>query len=165
MKLSAVLAFVVVLGFVGCTGSQTAKQGNIERGWIDRSVLAKPEHRDFSVRYDTVTIDPRMISMLRTLEDDADYIVVLGTWCPDSKREVPRFLKAADSAGIPASRIRLYGVDRQKKGPDAAPETYNIERVPTFIVLKGGKEIGRVVESPTTTIEGDIVGILARSGQ
>ena len=90
-------------------------------------------------------------------------IVLLGTWCGDSRREVPRFLRIADMAGIPADRITLVGVDRAKKSGDGMSDRYPVEKVPTFIFLKGGVEIGRIVETPAGTLEGDMLTILARS--
>ena len=51
-----------------------------------------------------------------------------------------------DAAGFSQDRITIVGVDRSKKTIQHLSETFNVDRVPTFIVLKGGKEIGRVVE-------------------
>ena len=65
----------------------------------------------------------------------------LGAWCSDSRREVPRFLKIADLAGMDATRIKLYGLDRTKKSSDGLTDRYGIERVPTFIFLRGDKEV------------------------
>ena len=51
-----------------------------------------------------------------------------------------------DKSGYPENKITLVAVDRAKTGPDNLHKTYNITNVPTFIVLKDGKEVGRVVE-------------------
>ena len=102
-----------------------------------------------------------MITMLRSMDKGISTIVFLGTWCPDSRRNVPHFLKVADEAGVSPDSIRLYCVDRSKKSDDGLTATYNIQRVPTFIFFKGGKEIGRIVESPELTIEQDMVRIFA----
>ena len=64
-------------------------------------------------------------------------------------------------AGIPAERVRLHGLDRAMKSPDGLAAGYQIVRVPTFIVLRGGKEEGRIVERPIGTLEGDLLTILA----
>jgi len=31
---------------------------------------------------------------------DMDFVIMFGTWCHDSKREVPRMLRILDSAGV-----------------------------------------------------------------
>jgi hypothetical protein len=38
-----------------------------------------------------------------------------------------------------------------------------VTRVPTFIFLRAGKEIGRVTERPITTLEQDIATILDKN--
>ena len=40
------------------------------------------------------------------------------------------------------SRLHSYALDRKKTSPDGLEQSYGIERVPTFIFLRGGKEIG-----------------------
>ena len=159
--LIAVAATTALLS--GCAGSSVTRQEVIERGWVNRSVLDKPEHQEFKTTYDSVRIGEDYVDMIARADSGVDVIVFFGTWCPDSRREVPRFLKVADMARMPPERIRLYGLDRSKKSTDGLTEQYGIERVPTFIFLKGGEEIGRITEFPATTIEGDMLSILARA--
>lgn len=74
------------------------------------------------------------------------FIVFGGTWCDDTRNILPKFFLFADAAAIPANNISLIGVDRSKKTLGFLAESLNIINVPTMIVLKDGKEIGRVVE-------------------
>lgn len=161
MKGAFVLIPLAAGVLVGCSATKTATQEPIERGWIDRSVLERPEHEAFKHTYDTVRVDSNVTTLLAAVGDGVEYLVLLGTWCSDSRREVPRFLKVLDQAGIPAGRVKLYGVDRTMKSSEGVPQRYNLERVPTFIMLKGGLEIGRITETPRTTIEVDLLTILA----
>ncbi len=69
-----------------------------------------------------------------------------GTWCEDTQNLLPKFYKLVDKSGYPESNITLIAVDRQKQALNNLHVTYNITNVPTFIVLKEGKEVGRVVE-------------------
>ncbi len=73
-------------------------------------------------------------------------IVFGGTWCEDTQNLLPKFYKLVDKSGYPESSITLVAVDRQKTTVNNLHTTYTITNVPTFIVLKAGKEIGRVVE-------------------
>jgi len=150
---------IVPLIAAGCAHTTATVGEPIERGWINRSVLEGPPHEVFKVGYDTARVQEPIVAMLRSVDAGIKTIVFLGTWCPDSRRNVPHFLKVADEAGIPADSISLYCVDRTKKSDDGLTSTYQIERVPTFIFLKGGKEIGRIVESPELSIEQDMVRI------
>lgn len=79
-------------------------------------------------------------------KDSLSFLVFGGTWCDDTKHLMPNFLFTADAAGIPANHVTLIGVDRDKKSLFNLTETFNVTLVPTIIVLKNGKEIGRVVE-------------------
>jgi thiol-disulfide isomerase/thioredoxin len=96
--------------------------------------------------------------------DISDYsiTIVLGTWCPDSRREVPRFMKIADLWGFPAGRIRFLGTDINKIAPLADFPALGIERVPTFIFYKNNSEAGRIIEVPVTSLEQDTRDILRR---
>jgi len=82
---------------------------------------------------------------------------------PDSRRELPRFFAIMDASGLPDSRLTMVGVDRTKKDAEGLAEKWSVTRVPTFVFLAGGGELGRVVERVPagTTLEGEIARILA----
>lgn len=87
-------------------------------------------------------------------------LVFLGTWCSDTKRELPRFFKSMDQAGLPEPQVTLIGLDRSKKDTEGLTEKWQIEFVPTFIFIRNGRELGRIVETPEGTLEGNIAQIL-----
>ncbi len=89
--------------------------------------------------------------------------IVMGTWCSDSRREVPRFYKILDFLNFPARNLELIAVDRRKKGINGETKNLNIQRVPTFIFYFNGKEVGRIIESPVETLEKDISKILSKN--
>lgn len=153
-----------ILLLCGCAHMPPGESEPIERGWIDRGVLNQPAHLPFKAVYDTVQVEAPFVAMLKTVASGVETIVFLGTWCSDSRREVPRFLKVADRAGIPPAMVKLYALDRSKKSDDGISERYGIQRLPTFIFLKDGKELGRIVEAPARTLEEDMVTILAKAG-
>ena len=67
---------------------------------------------------------------------------------------------AAD--GISDNRITLVGVDCNKKTLYNLSEAFGITNVPTFIVLKDGKEVGRVVEYGKTGMpDKEVAGLVA----
>lgn len=154
--------FMAVL-LAGCWIQPVQHDEQADLGWIDRAVLDKPEHHQFKEVYDTVQVESRFVEMIKQVDNGVSTLVFLGTWCPDSKREVPRFLKTADLAGVPPESIKLYALDRSKKSADGLTEKYQIERVPTFIFLKEGEEIGRIVERPRTSVEADMLMIMGKA--
>jgi hypothetical protein len=106
-------------------------------------------------------VQTEFIDLIQKAGEGVQTIVFLGTWCSDSRHHVPRFLKVIDLAWPSLQRVTLIGVDRNKKSPEGTEVQYHIERVPTFIFLKNGEEIGRITENPQTTLEGDMLSILA----
>jgi thiol-disulfide isomerase/thioredoxin len=93
--------------------------------------------------------------------DDLTITIVLGTWCSDSRREVPRFMKIIDLWGFPREKIRFIGVDINKIAPLEEYSGLDIERVPTFIFFEKKIEKGRIIEVPVTSLEQDTENILA----
>lgn len=90
------------------------------------------------------------------------YEVFLGTWCGDSRREVPRMEKIFSEMGIDMSNVLIVTLDRDKISPNGEQEGKDIRYVPTLIVSKDNQEIGRIVESPsseTATLESDLFEI------
>ena len=75
---------------------------------------------------------------------------------------MPRFYKILDFLGYPDSNVTLVCVDRHKQGLAEETKGLNIQRVPTFIFYKNGKEKGRIIERPVKSLEKDMWEILKR---
>ncbi len=73
-------------------------------------------------------------------------VVFGGTWCEDTQNLLPVFYRLVDKANYPDSNITLIGVDRAKTTLYDLHNVFHIIDVPTFIVMRDGKEVGRVVE-------------------
>jgi len=101
----------------------------------------------------------RLASYIEKINDKTMKIV-MGTWCSDSRREVPRMLKILDMIGFPKEKVSIINVDRKKKGISNEVDGLNIELVPTFILYNGSTEIGRIIETPEETLEKDLVRIV-----
>lgn len=107
--------------------------------------------------------EPDMAVMKELIEqktDDLTITIVMGTWCPDSRREVPRFMKIIDLWGFPVEKIRFIGTDINKVAPLENFSELAIERVPTFIFFINNVETGRIIEVPVTSLEQDTRNIL-----
>ncbi len=115
--------------------------------------------------YDAASPSAAAIAKIREAADaakgDLRVEVVFGSWCSDSLEQVPPFIKLLEQVGPGRLPATYVAVDRAKKDPDSRTSPLNIEKVPTFIVFRKGAEIGRIVETPKTTLEGDLAEILA----
>ena len=107
--------------------------------------------------------DPAAVVTIKANAKNLTVLVVMATWCPDSKREMPRYFATMDAAGIGDAGLTMVGVDRSKKDTEGLTEQYGITRVPTFVFFRDGKEIGRFVErTPAgSTFEAEVAKILA----
>ncbi len=112
--------------------------------------------------YTSFNPDSSSVAFVSAHASDLHFIVVGGTWCGDTKRELPRFFKTLASAHVAVEKVELYGVDRSKVSNDGLTERYNITRVPTFIVFLQGKEEGRIVEFSKPGIDIELANILRR---
>ena len=102
--------------------------------------------------------------MLSETIEDYEILLFMGTWCGDSKREVPRFLKVLDELQFPEEQLTMVALSREanlyKQSPQHEEAGLNIHRVPTFIIYKKGKEVNRIVEEPVESLENDLHQII-----
>ncbi len=90
--------------------------------------------------------------------------VFYGTWCGDSRREVPRMIKILETSGVKPAQVSLIALGGSdslyKQSPGKEESGKGIFRVPVFIVYKNGKEAGRINEYPVLSLEKDLYAIL-----
>ena len=92
------------------------------------------------------------LNVLKDKSSVLQLIVFGGTWCSDTKYILPKLFALTDAAAFSQDRVTLIGVDRNKKTISHLAEALGIINVPTIIVMKDGKEIGRVVEYGKTGV-------------
>jgi thiol-disulfide isomerase/thioredoxin len=123
-------------------------------GRIDQDRLFK-EYPIYAENNRQYVPDEKYIKELRAIDRKIEILVFLGTWCPHSMTGVPMFLKVYETTDNPALSITLYGVDQDIRDREGHSERNRVERVPTFIFLRDGSEIGRIVEFPRKSMEED----------
>jgi thiol-disulfide isomerase/thioredoxin len=137
-------------------------------GKINQEGLSKaPFSEWFTSNYEAYSPQQETIHQLKNELSAYTIIAFMGTWCGDSKQKVPRFYKVLKEANFPMDRLTTIAVSRDpehyKQSPGGEEVGLNIHRVPTFIFYKEGIEINRIVESPVTSIEEDILAIIQKN--
>jgi thiol-disulfide isomerase/thioredoxin len=140
-------------------------EGECMQGWLSKEGLATSEVFSFYYQeeWKAYHADSVLLDSLCMYTDSIHIVLVLGTWCSDSQREVPRFLKIAQEIKLQEDKIKIIGVNRKKQAPIPGLESLNITFVPTFVVYKNHKEIGRIIESPMESLEKDLLKILLKN--
>ena len=114
----------------------------------------------FTSEYDNYNVDSTSLDYLKLYANGITVKMVIGTWCRDTKREVPRFLKILDYLEIPMEKVDIIGVNRSKLCPEAGIKEGYVDYVPTFFIKQGGETIGSIVEKPKTSLELDFLRIV-----
>jgi thiol-disulfide isomerase/thioredoxin len=133
-------------------------------GYINPGQLAREPYSTWYLKgYDDYQFNSDAINKLLEInKDNLTIKMVMGTWCPDSRREVPRFMRVLYIWQFPTERLAVLGVDNAKLCPIGDFDKLNILRVPTFIIYKNNIEVGRIIETPVTSLEQDMVNILTK---
>jgi thiol-disulfide isomerase/thioredoxin len=146
---------IVTLALAVCTLSAFAQpevkvEANgtkIIKGFISKNdLVSDTSFKWFAENQKNYTPNPATVQTISAAKDSIYILAFGGTWCGDTKHILPQVYMTLDAAGFPADHFTLLGVDRAKKTINNLSESFNVTHVPTFIVLKNGKEIGRVVE-------------------
>jgi tetratricopeptide (TPR) repeat protein len=136
-------------------------------GFCSLAILnAMPQKIWYDTNYAKYKVDTLRANLLQPILENATIEIYLGTWCGDSRREVPRMLKIFELAQVDTNNIKLIFVDdatdTYKQSPQHQEVGKNIHHVPTFIFYSNKKEVGRIVETPIENFERDIATIFAK---
>ena len=147
----------ILLASCGVRNAQSSAKSNYQvsndngvkilKGVINRSLIENDTSFKWfkeNMRYGQA--DPAAVESFKNNKNKFSLIVFGGTWCHDTQNLLPGFYRLVDKSGYPENKITLIGVDRAKTTLNNLHTKYNITRVPTFIVMHDGKEVGRVVE-------------------
>jgi dipeptidyl aminopeptidase/acylaminoacyl peptidase/thiol-disulfide isomerase/thioredoxin len=118
--------------------------------------------------------DREVLSILKDRMDGVEMVWVIGTWCSDCKREIPRLWKILDEIGYPLANVKVYAVASSRftedmgipptvlRWSDEVKDWYDVEAVETIIVMRDGEELGRIVEAPDGSMEVNLLDIVGR---
>lgn len=90
--------------------------------------------------------DTATLNAFERTKGKIQFVVFGGTWCEDTQFVLPKFFKIQEKSGVPDEAVTFFAVNREKKSLGSIANAFNVTLVPTIIVMKEGKEIGRVVE-------------------
>jgi tetratricopeptide (TPR) repeat protein len=166
MKNIFLIIGLLTLSVVSTAQPAAAKQEILYGAITKENLMAAPFDKWFITNYDTYEPNAGVVSSLKKLNTkDISVQIFLGTWCGDSKREVPRFMKVLNELSFPLQKVQIValggGDSLYKQSPQHEEDGKGIFRVPVFIFYKNGLEINRINEYPAFSLEKDILTILS----
>jgi len=142
-------------GYVTAINQENTARESIEEGDTTIQHLLN-NYSAFNLNYQAYEVKNKIgLSNIEGLE----VLILFGTWCHDSLREVPRMLRILESEGILPNQISLILLSLKKTEPNRRDIFFNIRKTPTFIFLMHDKEVGRIVESPLVSLEAELNNI------
>lgn len=162
----AVMGFAVVgLALPGAAAAQQAEAGSAPRHWFDAQLLLKAYPR-YATVYRRYTPYYRAVESIGKTEGTVEVLAFYGTWCKDSRREVPRLLKLADVlADEPVDfYVDLIPVNRQHLRLDGG-QPVSVVRTPTLVVYLNGRPIGRIEEKAKPEIAVEVARMLIEAAK
>ena len=117
------------------------------RGVINKyAVQNDTSYKWYSSSANSYKPDTATISAFERAKAKVQFVVFGGTWCEDTQFVLPKFFKLQELSGVADTAITFFGVNRAKKSLASIADAFNIINVPTIIIMKDGKEAGRIVE-------------------
>ena len=156
MSKSSFVIFVILLGFV-LLPSFAAGEDLVGPTSREAILEHSPDWQGLVASYQPKS---EALDKLRGLGREVVIEVYFGSWCSDSRTHVSAFFKVLDLADTPLLRAEYFGVPeaRDKRAPYERGR--KIDRLPTFVVLVDGREVGLIVETPQKSVEEDLARIL-----
>jgi len=158
MKPAFFIVAAAVIALLIPSGAATAQSA--EEIGRDKILSSAPA---WQANYDKYAPNADMVEALKTRFGSGMKVVVyLGLWCPDSRNNVPPFLKILDQVGTGVP-VQYFNVPRKaSRDVKFYVEEMNVEKVPTFIIYRDGKEIGRIIENPKAGMLEDLMDIVLK---
>lgn len=173
---------LIVFGLTACGNSKKTKSStsmkksnveipkqNIGKDWSGNDVLVgtvsleqlKHFTKDWlEIESQKYLVNKTIINDIKPLLKGKEVVLVMGTWCEDSQREVPGIMKILEESEFPMNRLTIITVDEDKVSPNKQEKEVDLFKVPTLIFYDNGEELNRIVEFPIGSLEQDILSIL-----
>jgi thioredoxin 1 len=153
----AILLSCITLILVSACANSHVEKSTMVIGEVSQQRLIT-NHKDFRESYQKFKLSALEVSEIKSWPSNLHIDVYFGTWCHDSVREVPRFLKILAENSTLSHRI--IALDFQKSEPGGSAKNHDIKYTPTFVVYQNNKEIGRIIERPAVSLTADISAML-----
>ena len=157
-----IIVFIFFLLFVNCGNLVKNKSDEIIIGSVEYNYFVNSTNEWYTEYDHKKFIDFKIVEKIKSYLSEVNIKIFLGTWCEDSRREIPILFEILKFCGYDMSKIELVGLSKEKTSPSNIEKKFEINRIPTIIFVKNNSELNRIVEYPIESLEKDILKILKK---
>ncbi|MEP6676565.1 MAG: thioredoxin family protein [Ferruginibacter sp.] len=129
------------------TKAENHNQQKVLRGFINKYlVMNDTAFKWYQPNQSAYVPDTVVLNSMEKNKGKVQFVLFGGTWCEDTQFILPKFFKLQEMSGISDDQLTFFGVNENKKSLGHITEAFGVTNVPTIIVMKDNKEVGRVVE-------------------
>jgi thiol-disulfide isomerase/thioredoxin len=129
-------------------------------GWQTPDTISS-YNSQYTTRANAYQPQAAAVAELKQQSADVKVTVYFGSWCPFCQQKVPMMMRLARELAGSKVKVDFYGLP-QGFSNDAQAQRFGVKQVPTGIVFKNGKEIGRINNdgwaAPETTLKNLVSG-------
>jgi thioredoxin family protein len=144
---------------------ESQKYGKLLLGQqMKEQFLKEPFRQWFENEKEAYHPDAEIIKSLKKENINSTKIFILiGTWDTNSQKELPKIIKVLEEIKFPDSRLEIIAVNDKYQSPSSEEVIFNIQKIPTIIVRRYGKDLGRVTLSETDNVENALLDIFSKN--
>ncbi|HHS12369.1 MAG TPA: hypothetical protein ENN03_01220 [bacterium] len=129
---------------------------------MDELLNAIPEYRRLKEAW---TPDSLILDSLRNLKPSGDLLIFFNASEALSGSVVPRLLKIVEKTGFDQTHLQFIALDKYGKDEIGLTDFHRIRSIPAILYLYKGLELGRIVGSPGTDMEAQLLEIMQRESR
>jgi thiol-disulfide isomerase/thioredoxin len=93
-------------------------------------------------------------------EQKLKFVLFSGSWCATCMMYLPKIMKIISQFDLGKDEVEIHEVGIGKREPAEFIQKHDIIFIPTLIIYRGDKELGRIIEHPKKSWEEDIADII-----
>ncbi|WP_341841862.1 hypothetical protein [Chitinophaga caseinilytica] len=153
----------VLLGCGLLLSSVTMGQSQPLKGKFEmKQLLSDSSYAWFHNGVNRYNANTTMVNYIKTNKDKIQLVALVNPADEASRTLLPEFYKVMILSSVPEESIHMYAVDNSGNSGDTKADSYKVKKYPTIIVVRDGKEEGRITGAASSTVEDDLAKIIMK---
>ncbi|WP_341834264.1 hypothetical protein WJU16_14805 [Chitinophaga pollutisoli] len=153
----------VLLGCGLLLSTVTMAQSQPLKGKFDMKQLVNDSsYAWFHTGINRYNANATMVNYIKSNKDKIQLVALVNPSEEASRTLLSEFYKVMILASVPEESIHMYAVDGSGATGDAKADGYKVKKFPAIIVVRDGKEAGRISGAAQNKVEDDLAQILMK---